>query len=204
MVDCFLIGKFSLDNGEKRKTQHSKGMELLYKGLREFYAEPEPEKFLIEKTETGKPFFSDKPEYNFNISHSGEHCAVMISDKICGADVEEIRNFPKRVLKRICTDEELEYLSSLPEEEQKAARWMLWTLKESYVKAVGKGLSFGMKNISFEALPEITASICKAEKSFYLKREDMEHIEHNLGDFYIFFDGDICVSFCLANFSMDC
>ena len=176
-MDCFLIGKFSLDNGEKRKTQHSKGLELLYKGLREFYAEPEPEKFLIEKSETGKPFFSDKPEYNFNISHSGEHCAVMISDKICGADVEEIRDFPKRVIKRICTDEEIKYLSSLPEEEQKAARWMLWTLKESYVKAVGKGLSFGMKNISFEALPEITASICKDKKSFYLKREDMKLIE---------------------------
>ena len=116
MVDCFLIGKFSLDNGEKRKTQHSKGMELLYKGLREFYAEPEPEKFLIEKSETGKPFFSDKPEYNFNISHSGEHCAAMISDKICGADVEEIRDFPKRVIKRICTDEEINYLSYLPDE----------------------------------------------------------------------------------------
>ena len=124
----------------------------------------------------------------------------MISDKICGADVEEIRAFPKRVLKRICTDEEMEYLSSLPEQEQKAAQWMLWTLKESYVKALGKGLSFGMKNISFEALPEITASICKAEKSFYLKREDMKHIEHNLGDFYIFFDGDICVSFCVPKF----
>lgn len=204
MVDCFLIGKFSLDNGEKRKTQHSKGIELLYKGLREFYSEPEPEKFLIEKSETGKPFFADKREYNFNISHSGRHCAVMISDKICGADVEEIRDFPKRVLKRICTDEEIKYLSSLPEQEQKTARWMLWTLKESYVKAVGKGLSYGMKNISFGALPELTASICKAEKSFYLNREDMKHIEHRLGDFYIFFDGDICVSFCLTNFSMDC
>lgn len=196
-----MLGKFSIPEGEKRKTQHSKGMELLYKGLREFYSEPEPEKFLIEKTETGKPFFPEKPEYEFNISHSGEHCALMISDKPCGADVEEIRDFPQRVLKRICTNEEMEYLSLLSEQEQKPAQWMLWTLKESYVKALGKGLSFGMKNISFEALPKMTASICKAEKSFYLKREDMKHIKHTLGDFYIFFDGDICVSFCLPDFS---
>lgn len=193
-----MIGKFSLDAVEKRKTQHSKGLELLYKGLREVYSEIEPEKFLIEKTETGKPFFPDKPEYNFNISHSGGHCAVIISDRACGADVEEIRDFPKRVLKRICTDEEMEYLSSLSEQEQKPARWMLWTLKESYVKAVGKGLSYGMKNITFEALPEMTASACK---SCYLKKEDMKHIEHRMGDFYLFFDGNICASFCLLNFS---
>lgn len=195
-MDCFLIGKFSLDNGEKRKTQHSKGLELLYKGLREFYSEPEPEKFFIEKSETGKPFFPDKPEYNFNISHSGGHCAVMISDKICGADVEEIRDFPEKVLRKICTAEEKEFIFSLPAEKQQKAMWTLWTLKESYVKATGKGLSFGMKNISFEALPEIKASSCKDEKSFYLKIEDMKHIEHRLGDFYIFFGGDICVSFC--------
>lgn len=194
MVDCFLIDKFSLAEGEKRETQHFKGLELLYKGLREIYSEPEPEKFPIEKTETGKPFFPHNREYNFNISHSGGHCAVMISDRACGADAEEIRDFPKRVLKRICTDGELAYLCSLPEKEQKAAEWILWTLKESYVKAVGKGLSFGLKNISFESLPDITASPCK---SCYLKKEDMIHIKHNKGDFYVFTDGVVCVSFCL-------
>lgn len=198
MVDCFLIDRFSLEGGEKRKIQHSKGIELLWKGLREVYSEDEPEKFLIEKTETGKPFFPGKPEYNFNISHSGGHCAVMISDRICGADVEEIRGFPKKVLKRICADGELEYLYSLPEQKQKTAMWMLWTLKESYVKAVGKGLSFGLKNISFESLPEITAS---ASESCHLKKEDMKHIKHSMGDFYVFTDGDICASFCLLSCS---
>ena len=81
-------------------------------------------------------------------------------------------------------------------------------LKEYFVKIVKRELMFkeflALKNISFEALPEIKASICKDEKLFYLKREDMKHIEHRLGDFYIFFDGDICVSFCVPKFSGNC
>lgn len=191
-----MIGSFSLAVGEKRVVQHAKGLELLYKGLREFYSEPEPEKLLMDKTEEGKPFFPEKPECNFNISHSGDHCAVMISDKTCGADIEEIRPFPQKVLKRICTEEELDHVFSLPEDEQKNAMWQLWTLKESYVKAVGKGLSFGMKNISFDKLPEIKASVCNEKKTYCLEKENMKHIRHPLGDFYIFFDGNICASFC--------
>lgn len=198
-MDYFLIGKFSLADGEKIKIQHENGINLLYKGIKEIYNEAEPEKWSVEKTEQGKPFFPEKPEYNFNISHSGEHCAIMISDSICGADIEEIRPFPQRVIKRICTHEEQNYLSLLPEKEQETAKWMLWTLKESYVKAIGNGLSFGMKNISFKNLPvyELPDNFQLSDKDIsFIPKENMKHINHPFGDFYIFTDGKICVSFC--------
>lgn len=198
-MDYFLIGKFSIADGEKRKIQHENGINLLYKGIKEIYTEAEPENWRIEKTAEGKPFFTEKPELKFNISHSGEHCAIMISDSVCGADIEEIRAFPQRVIKRTCTHEEQKYLSLLPEKEQETAKWMLWTLKESYVKAVGKGLSYGMKNISFTNLP-----VCGFPENFqlsdkdisFIPKENLKYIDHPMGKFYIFTDGIVCVSFC--------
>lgn len=198
-MDYFLIGKFSLVDGEKRKIQHENGINLLYNGIKEVYNEAEPENWKIERTAEGKPFFPEKPELKFNISHSGEHCAIIISDSVCGVDIEELRPFPQRVLKRICTHEEQKYLSLLAEKEQETAKWMLWTLKESYVKAIGKGLSFGMKNISFTNLPNVESSekfVIEDKSISFIKKENMNHINHPFGDFYTFIDGIVCVSFC--------
>lgn len=198
-MDYFLIGKFDLADGEKRKIQHENGINLLYKGIKEIYTEAEPENWHIEKTAEGKPFFKEKPEIKFNISHSGEHCAIMISDSVCGADIEEIRPFPQRVIKRICTYEEQKYLSLLPEKKQETAKWMLWTLKESYVKAVGKGLSYGMKNISFTNLPNVESSgnfLLEDKDISFIPKENLKYIDHPMGKFYIFTDGIVCVSFC--------
>ena len=201
-VDCFLISKFRLAQDSKRNIQHTNGLELLYKGLRDFYFEAEPEDFLIAKTDSGKPFFFDKPEYNFNISHSGEHCAVMISDKMCGADIEEIRAFPKKVLKKICTEKETEYIFSLPEDKQEKAMWTLWTLKESYVKAIGKGLSFGMKNVFFDKFPfennTEKKKISWGDTAFFDK-DNMTCIENKFGTFYLYSDDEVCVSFCRSS-----
>ena len=47
------------------------------------------------------------------------------------------------------TDLELEEFDQLPENEQKSRLLNLWTLKESYMKAIGKGFSLSPKSFSF-------------------------------------------------------
>ena len=64
-----------------------------------------------------------------------------------GVDAEKIRKFPEHVLRRCFTEREIRFVreNSSPE----TAFFQLWTLKESLVKAIGKGLSYPLKKAEF-------------------------------------------------------
>ncbi len=70
----------------------------------------------------------------------------MLSQYDCGIDIENLRDFPQNVLKRVCSEKELEFINS--SDDKNAAAFLLWTLKESYAKTTGVGMS-DMKNVSF-------------------------------------------------------
>lgn len=99
----------------------------------------------------------------FNISHSGTK-AVCAADKVpLGIDIEKIRPFSFGVAQRICTPGELLYVfsgsrdsfigfSSTAKCEEKQAQnnfYRIWTLKEAYFKATGRGIRDDMKTVEF-------------------------------------------------------
>jgi 4'-phosphopantetheinyl transferase len=43
----------------------------------------------INKNQYGKPYLKEYPNFNFNISHSGEYVLCAVDDKSIGIDVEE-------------------------------------------------------------------------------------------------------------------
>lgn len=94
----------------------------------------------IKKAEKGKPFLKDHPLY-FNISHSGDWVVVATSEKEIGVDIELIRKVDFRIAERYFSEKEKKTLFSLSEEKQTAYFFDLWTLKESYLKLLGKGLT---------------------------------------------------------------
>ena len=89
----------------------------------------------------GKPLAKGK---YFNISHSHERVMCAIGDVPVGCDVQKIEDKSERALKiakRFFTKEEFEKLMSVEEkEERNAFFFLMWTLKESYIKCVGGGL----------------------------------------------------------------
>jgi 4'-phosphopantetheinyl transferase len=103
----------------------------------------------------GKPYLPDHHLF-FNLSHTGLHLAIAISnvDNI-GIDIERVN--PKkdvlRLAKRFFTPAEHRYLNTLPAEQQHQAFYQLWTKKEAFVKAVGRGLALGLNQFEI-ALPE--------------------------------------------------
>ena len=94
----------------------------------------------VQKAEKGKPFLKNHPLY-FNISHSGNWVVVATSEKEIGVDIELIRNVDFRIAERYFSEKEKNKLFGLSEEKQTAYFFDLWTLKESYLKLLGKGLT---------------------------------------------------------------
>lgn len=100
----------------------------------------------LEYNEYGKPYLVGNPLF-FNLSHSGEYTACVISDKEVGIDIQKV-GMKEHAMRKVCTAEELASIKTAEDFTR------IWTIKESYAKANGMGVSFGLKNIDSLALRE--------------------------------------------------
>lgn len=127
-----------------RQREHACGRALLELALFHQGIDPVPE---LTFEAHGKPVFRDMPGLCFNISHTEGLAVCAVSSRPIGADTEQIRPFSSRLLRRICSQEEETWVMSRENPAEGLIR--LWTLKESYVKATGEGLSYPLKQITF-------------------------------------------------------
>ncbi len=89
--------------------------------------------------EYGKPYLKNNEVY-FNISHSGIYTVLVTSSSEVGVDIEKIAMHEK-VMAKVCTDEEKKLIKNAEDFTK------IWVKKESYVKFLGIGLSYGLKNV---------------------------------------------------------
>ena len=159
----------NLSRGEKKIAESKNGRRLLRfavkaeHGVNLEYRE-------IKKGEYGKPFLEKYPDIQFSISHSGSLVAVMLSRFECGVDIQKIKEVKQGVVRKICNDDELRFIENSTDKDR--AFITLWALKESYVKAIGKGLSFSLAKVNFRIdteCGEITDIHCSQKGSFYVK-----------------------------------
>ncbi len=88
----------------------------------------------------------------FNLSHSGDYAICAVSSSPVGCDIEKVKEAPFRVAQKHFCKCEVEYLNSIEKGEKDEQFFRLWTIKESYTKMMGKGLSMGLSSfqIAFE------------------------------------------------------
>lgn len=97
--------------------------------------------------EYGKPAFENNVK--FNLSHSGTKVMCVMSEYEVGCDVEQIRKVNMKIAKRYFSDAEYAFIMNSQTEGKKMdAFYRIWTLKESYIKCTGDGLSLPLKNFS--------------------------------------------------------
>lgn len=99
----------------------------------------------ILRDEMGKPYFEGYP-FHFNISHSGEYLAIAVSERPVGIDIQEPKHIKDGMFKKVVQQSE----AGLIGEECQKDFLRLWTLKESFVKAEGKGLRIALKDYYFQ------------------------------------------------------
>ncbi|MEG0927535.1 4'-phosphopantetheinyl transferase family protein [Chryseobacterium sp.] len=100
-----------------------------------------------EYQEFGKPFLPNHPHFHFNISHSGDWVVGVVSNHPIGIDIEKITEVKEDLASLALCTEEHQKLQALNEMDQNLFFFKLWTLKESYVKAIGTGLSEGLNTL---------------------------------------------------------
>lgn len=102
--------------------------------------------------EQGKPYLADYPNVHFSLSHSGEMVMCVIADCETGCDIEQIH--PRKydhIAKRFFTKKE--YQSVIGQTNEEMCREMFyryWTLKESFLKTTGKGISLPLDSFEFD------------------------------------------------------
>lgn len=103
----------------------------------------------FDMNEYGKPFLVYPKNLFFNISHSGDWVVCAIDKNPVGIDVETIKPIDYSIAKRFFTTKEFSDLMARNSEDRLNYFYKLWTLKESYIKAIGKGLSISLNSFSF-------------------------------------------------------
>lgn len=124
----------------------SLGVELLIrKACEDFGIDYLNEEIVI--GEYGKPFLKYSKLF-FNTSHSGKYAFCVISDVEVGCDIEEVKEYKERVAKRFFTEKENNYLELSNDKDDLFYRF--WTLKESYIKCLGKGFGLGLNSFEMD------------------------------------------------------
>ncbi len=94
-----------------------------------------------------------KPEAEgvfFNLSHSGQWVVCAIGDTLVGCDVEEIAPVREGIAERFFTKNEVAYLNRFDGEQRQEEFFRLWTLKESYMKMTGEGMSLALDRFEYD------------------------------------------------------
>jgi 4'-phosphopantetheinyl transferase len=115
----------------------------------------EPAALRFVKGQHGKPALArefDSLGLHFNLTHTKGLIALAVGrHRDIGLDAENLheRTTALRLARRYFTAEEARDLEALPPERQLARFYSLWTLKESWMKATGRGVGAGLDNASF-------------------------------------------------------
>lgn len=88
----------------------------------------------------GKPYFPDYPDIHFNVSHSEKMVIAVFADVEVGCDIEYIGTIDLKLAERFFCKPEYEFIMGRQEQERKEAFYRIWTIKESFMKAVGSGM----------------------------------------------------------------
>lgn len=129
--------------------------------------------------EYGKPHLIDD-SIDFNVSHSGDFGLIAISTHYpVGIDIEQERsdfNF-ESIAQRQFSFGEQKIFSTLPSVLKKKSFFLCWSRKEAFIKAIGMGLSFPLKQFEVSLDPRQLSPLLTIHKEGVSKEWILHHLE---------------------------
>lgn len=99
----------------------------------------------------GKPLLNGISGFSYNISHSGMWVVIAYGSSEVGIDIEQIRTVKENIADKFFSKEEQIFINEMKGDVQKKRFTQIWTLKESYIKYLGTGLSTRLDSFSVNA-----------------------------------------------------
>ncbi|MED4829453.1 4'-phosphopantetheinyl transferase superfamily protein [Bacillus atrophaeus] len=126
--------------------------------------------------EYGKPYAPAFPDIDFNISHSGRWVICAIDAEPIGADIEKMKPISLDIAKRFFSETEYRDLLSTHKDEQISYFYHLWSMKESFIKQAGKGLSLPLDSFSVRLRQDgrVSVELPENHKPCFIKTYDID------------------------------
>jgi len=128
---------------------------------------PDEARFVYNKY--GKPFISDdqnRGALSFNLSHSnGMALYAVARGRRVGVDIEYVREdfATLEVAERFFSKAEFEALKAAPIDQRVRAFFNCWSRKESYIKAIGMGVSYPLDGFTVSLVPDAAPALLKVD-----------------------------------------
>jgi len=102
----------------------------------------------------------------FNMSHSNQYALFAFSETVVGIDIEYIDSYapPDDLAAQNFSTKEIETFNSLPDNAKTEAFFNCWTRKEAFVKALGEGLSYPLKDFDVTLKPGESAKLLEIRR----------------------------------------
>lgn len=117
---------------------------------------------IYSQNEYKKPYFADS-NVHFNLSHSGNFVAAAVSDTEIGIDIEQISDINMNIAKRFFTENEYSHIKSIDD------FFKIWVLKESFIKAIGKGLACPLNSFEIKGLDKSPFVLYNGKKYSFIE-----------------------------------
>ncbi len=96
--------------------------------------------------ENGKLYLTDFDGLYVNLSHSNNYAVCAVHDKPIGVDIQYKKECDMKMANRFFADDEVDFINNSTDKD--SAFFEIWTKKESFVKAIGKGITMPLSSFS--------------------------------------------------------
>jgi len=121
------------------------------------YVDADPAELALMNDAHGKPHLllqgTEHRDLHFNWSHSGDYALIALAqDAMPGIDIEQQREQVRviEIAQRFFTPDEARELTACTADEREVMFFRLWCAKEAVLKAMGRGLAFGLERVAFQ------------------------------------------------------
>jgi len=134
---------------------------ILLRHLLTLYTNYSPAEIEAIPDEMGRPYWfsqTKKLTLYFSLSHTkGMVCCTVSNTERTGCDIEQVRprKYERDLTRKVFSEKEQRFYQSLSTKEQREFFYKSWTLKEAFVKAIGKGLLIPFTSSSFSHMTKL-------------------------------------------------